>query len=145
MADDVVTVQLVGHDNVIAAFKELREELPSTWIRNSLRAGAQFLLGALLRYVPYRTGRLARNLSVRIQHSGEWLRARVTVNTIGNAADAANAFYWRFLEKGWHDRGGKPHRDEFIQTPVAAHEHEAAQLVIDSISAALDKAESRAR
>ena len=145
MADDGVTVQLVGRDDVIAAFKELREDLPSTWLRNSLRAGSQLLLDALLRYVPYRTGKLARNLSVRTQKAGDWLRARVTINTIGKASNPANAFYWRFLEKGWHDRAGKPHREEFIEAPIEAHEREAAQLVIDSVGAALDKAEARAR
>jgi HK97 gp10 family phage protein len=145
MADDFVTVQLVGRDDVVAAIKELREELPNTWLRNSLRAGAQLLLEAVLRYVPYRTGKLARNLSLRTQHAGEWLRARVVVNTIGKASGPDNAFYWRFLEKGWRDRAGKPHREEFIEAPVEAHEREAAQLVIDAVGQALDKAESKAR
>lgn len=144
-SSDRITVQLVGHDDVIAAFKELQDELPRTWIRNSLRAGATLLYNALLQYVPYRTGKLARNISVKTQQAGDWLRARVTVNKIGKASDPANAFYWRFLEKGWHDRGGQAHREEFIEPAVEAHQRDAAQLVIDSVGAALDKAEARAR
>jgi HK97 gp10 family phage protein len=144
VADNTVTAQLVGRDNVVAAIQELREELPKTWLRNSMRAGAQLLYNALLQCVPYRTGKLARNLSVRTQQSGDWLRARVTVNTIGKASNPANAFYWRFLERGWHDRAGKPHEEEFIQPAVDASEKAAAQLVIDSVGAALDKAEAKA-
>lgn len=140
----VVTVQLDGDKDIVAAFKELREELPSTWLRNAFRAGADLLYRTLLQYVPYRTGKLARNLVVRTQQSGEWLRARVTVNTVGKASNAANAFYWRFLEKGWHDRSGKLHREEFIEPATDASELAAAQLVIDAVGAAIDKAEKKA-
>jgi HK97 gp10 family phage protein len=144
MADQVITAKLVGRDDVVAAFKELQEDLPKSWLRNSMRAGVQLIYSAILRYVPYRTGKLARNISVRTQQSGDWLRARVTVNTFGKASDPANAFYWRFLEKGWHDRGGAAHREEFAQPAIQAHQQEAAQLVIDSVGAALAKAEARA-
>lgn len=144
MSDDRITVQLDGDRDIVAAFKELREDLPATWLRNSFRAGANLLYQTLLQYVPYLTGKLARNLIVRTQQSGEWIRARVTVNTIGKASNAANAFYWRFLEKGWHDRAGKAHREEFVQQAADASERAAAQLVIDSIGAAIDKAEKKA-
>lgn len=143
--DKMVTVQLDGDTDIIAAFKELREDLPSTWLRNSMKAGATLLLNALLQTVPYRTGKLARNLFVRTQQSGGWLRARVTANTIGKASNPLNAFYWRFLEKGWHDRAGKPHQEEFIAPAVEPNERAAAQLVIDSVDAALAKAESKVR
>jgi len=145
VADDGVTVQLVGHQDVVDALNNLRDELPRSWLKNALKDGAQFLYEALLRYVPYKTGKLARNISVRTQQAGDWMRARVTVNTIGKADDPANAFYWRFLEKGWHDRAGRAHVEEFLKSPIEAHEQRAAQMVIDAVGAAIDEAEAKAR
>lgn len=144
-SSDFITMQLTGDKDIIAAFKELRDYIPNTALRNSMRQGANLLYSALLQAVPYRTGKLARNLIVRTQQSGNFVRARVTVNKIGKADNALNAFYWRFLEKGWHDRGGKEHREEFIEPTVDAQSQAAAQLVIDSIGAALDRAAGRAK
>lgn len=145
MADSsIVTYQLQGDRDIVAAFKDLRDYIPNTAIRNAMREGANLLYTALLQAVPYRTGKLARNLIVRTQVSGNWTRARVTVNTIGKASNALNAFYWRFLERGWHDRAGAEHREEFIQPVADAQAQAAAQLVIDSIGVAIDRAAAKA-
>lgn len=146
MADsDVITYKLEGDRDIVAAFKDLRDYIPHTALRNSMRQGAALLYSALLQAVPYRTGKLARNLIVRTQVSGNWVRARVTVNTIGKASNALNAFYWRFLEKGWHDRAGKLHQEEFLQSVAEGNAQAAAQLVIDSIGVAIDRAAAQVK
>lgn len=141
---DNVTVNLIGHKDVVAAFQELQDELPKGWLRGSVKAGANLLLGIIVAAAPRLTGKLARNIVVRTRETDRTIRARVTVNEVGKADNPQNAFYWRFLEKGWHDRAGGAHREEFIEPAVEAHEKAAAQLVIDSVGAAIDKAEKRA-
>lgn len=144
MAKDSITVNLIGHKDVVAAFKELQTDLPSTWLRNSVKTAATLLESFIVSLAPRRTGKLIRNINVRTHETAHTIRARVTVNTVGKGDDPQNAFYWRFLEKGWRDRGGKFHQLPFIEPAFSDHEEEAAQAVIDSVEAAIDKAEMRA-
>jgi HK97 gp10 family phage protein len=142
---DGVTVTLKGDRDFVAAMKGLSEDLPNKFLRAAVRDAGAFLLGAILAGVPRLTGKLARNISVRTHQTAKTIRARVTVNTAGNADDPDNAFYWRFLEKGWHDRAGKAHSEPFIGPATESNEQAAAQIVIDSIGEALDRAEAKAR
>ncbi len=144
MSDDSVTVQLKGTEDVIAAFRELREEMPSNFLRSAVKKGAQLLQGLLEAAAPVLTGRLARNISVRTHETAQTIRARVTVNTVGKAGNPSNAFYWRFLVKGWHDRAGVAHQEDFVTPVVQAKEEAAAQEDYDAVERAIDKAEQKA-
>lgn len=141
---DGIKVQLVGHRDVIAAVKELREYLPSSFLRTSVRKAAQFLEDFIVENTPRRTSKLARNISVKTHETNSTIRARVTVNTVGKADNPANAFYWRFLEKGWHDRAGVEHVLPFVMPAIDSHERDAAQIVIDSVEQAIVRAEAKA-
>jgi HK97 gp10 family phage protein len=142
---DSITVQLKGDKDIRAAFRDLRDYLPKSALRTSVRVAAQFLQAFIILVAPVLTGRLRRNITVATHATGSTIRARVVVETQGKRGDPNNAFYWRFLEKGFHDRAGKFHIFSFIQGVFDSKNREAAQTVIDSVEKAIDRAEQRAR
>jgi HK97 gp10 family phage protein len=147
MPEPIASFELKGHKDVAAAFRDLRQYLPKTPIRNATRRAATMLAQLLALVAPKRTGKLARNIVVRVRATASTIRARVTVNTKGKADDPENAFYWRFLEKGFTTgRGkGKFEKFTFIAPTVSAKANEAAQFVVDEVDKAIDRAESKAR
>lgn len=146
MADDApVKVTLQGDKDVVAAFRDLRDYLPNNVLPKSVREAAQFLQGILALIAPKFTGRLSRNIVVKTHQTAATTRARVVVNTIGKAGDPQNAFYWRFLEEGFHTRKGDFRRYPFITAVFDQKNVEAAQIVIDSVGAAIDRATAKAQ
>jgi HK97 gp10 family phage protein len=147
MAEPIASIELKGNRDIVAAFRELRETLPKTPIRTSTRRAALMLTQFIALAAPKRTGKLARNIVVRVKATSKTIRARVVVNTKGKSDNPENAFYWRFLEKGFTSgRGHGPHVElPFIAPTVAAKQQAAAQMVIDEVEKAIDKAEARAK
>lgn len=145
MSDDIVTVNLQGDKDIVAAFKDLREYLPKTALRQSVRQAAQYMAAIVISLAPRLTGRLALNIGVRTKATDSTIQGNVTVNTGGGRNSATHAFYWRFLEEGWHTKNGAFHQFPFIAPAFHAQEVQAAQTVIDSCGAAIDRAEAKAR
>jgi HK97 gp10 family phage protein len=144
MADDGVTLKLTGHREIVAALKELRDELPRNYLRSALRKAATRMQKVIISFAPRRTLTLVNAIGLRTR-SGAVPRAQVTVNTAGKRGDRENAFYWRFLEKGWHSRAGIPYKRPFVAPAVETEAQDAAQTVIDAVEAAIARAESRAK
>ena len=142
---DGITIQLRGHRDVIAALRELREELPKNFLRSALRSSADRMRRVIIAFAPRRTGNLVQAISIKTRSSPSGPRARVIVDTSGKRGDEGNAFYWRFLEKGWHDRAGVPHQVQFIKPAFETEANDAAQNVINALEKAIAKAEARAR
>jgi hypothetical protein len=145
MSESPVSVNLTGIHDVREAFRDLREYLPKSALRTSVRRAAEFMLGFLVLVAPKLTGRLARSIHVMTRKTEHTIRGRVVIDTHGNRDDPDNAFYWRFLEEGFHTRRG-----DFRQFPFVAHvfddkNREAAQTVIDSVDEAITRAERRAK
>jgi len=141
---DGVHYKLTGTQDVIAAFRELREELPKEPLRTPLRKAATLLAQYIALVAPKLTGRLARNISVKTSRdSNHTLHGRVVVNQKGGRDSPDNAFYWRFLEEGWQTRNGVLHKFPFIRGVVDAKGRAAAQLVIDACEKQVDKAQKR--
>ena len=71
-------------------------------VRASLRRITTTYLQDLQAYLPVRTGRLVRAVSLKMRFIGARgvVRARITVDTPGSRDDPRNAFYWRFVEFG---------------------------------------------
>jgi len=142
---DQTTIELKGAKDVEAAFRDLREYLPKTPIRRAVRVAAQMLQGYIVLLAPKLTGKLARNIVVRTRRTKETVRARVTVNTEGKDKNSANAFYWRFLEEGFHTRSGEFKKLPFVITAFNALKTKAAQQVINEVDGAIQRAEKKAK
>jgi HK97 gp10 family phage protein len=142
---DGITLQLKGNRELVAALRELRDQLPKNVIRAALRSSADRMRKVIITFAPRRTGALVNAIGIKTSSSGGVARARVTINTAGKRGDPENAFYWRFLELGFHDRAGIPHRFQFIQPAFETEANDAAQNVIDALEKAIAKAESRGR
>ena len=143
---DGVQITLDGDRDIIEELKQLRDYLPNNFVRKAVRAAADMMRVEILQRVPIRTGNLFNNIDVRIRRTAQTIRARVTINTAGKAGANGNAFYWRFIEFGHHDRAGQMVAAEPFVTPAFdARNRDAAQEVIDSVERALDKAQSKAR
>jgi HK97 gp10 family phage protein len=138
-------IRLEGDKDVRAAFRDLKDFLPKQALRTAVRKAAELLLDFIVLAAPKRTGRLARNIAVKTSRTDGTVHGRVIVNTRGKRGDPENAFYWRFLEKGWHTRAGGLHRFPFIAGAFEAKNREAAQEVINSVDDAIDRAERRAK
>jgi HK97 gp10 family phage protein len=142
MSDDRMTIKLTGTEGVIAAFAELRQELPKNPLRNATRQAATLLAQFIALAAPKLTGRLAENIKVNVRAAGKVTSGRVVVNTIGGRGSPANAFYWRFLEEGWKTSGGF-HQFPFIRGVFDAKSREAAQKVIDACAQQIAKARAK--
>jgi HK97 gp10 family phage protein len=142
---DHISIKLQGTRDVIEAFKDLREYLPKNPIRSAVRKGARRLEQLIVQLAPTLTGKLKRNISVRTRRTKETVRARVVINTKGDAKNPENAFYWRFLEEGFHTRSGDYKRLPFIITAFNQLKEQSAQEVVDSVDAALKRAERKAK
>lgn len=142
---DGLDIRLTGERDLIAAFRDLKPYLTKNVLRKALRAGANILLEAIQARTPRRTGKLFSNISVRVRATRKTLRARVTVNKRGKEGDPQNAFYYRFLEKGFTTKGGEKRLFPFIEPAVTAAQQQAAQQVIDSVEEAIKRAEKKAQ
>jgi HK97 gp10 family phage protein len=143
--NDDVEITLQGHKDVRAAFQDLRDYLPKQAIRTAVRKAADLLAAFIEQSAPRRTGRLARNIEVKTRKTASTVRGRVIINTVGKSGGAENAFYWRFLEKGWHSRAGRFFRRPFVTGVFESKNREAAQEVINSVEQAIDRAERKAK
>jgi len=142
---DIVQIKLSGDKNIRAAFADLRDYLPKQALRTAVQKAAQFLDGLIVLVAPKLTGRLARNIEVHTHKGPSTIRARVTVNTVGKAGDPHNAFYWRFLEEGFHTKKGDFRKFPFIANVFDSKNREAAQMVVDSVDSAITRAEAKAK
>ena len=128
---DQVTIKLTGHLDVIAAFEQLRTELPKNPLRRATRAAAQYLAQFIALAAPKLTGRLARNIVVHTGARNGITHGYVGVNVAGGRTSESNAFYWRFLEEGWHTKRGDFKQYPFVAGVFDQKQREAAQIVID--------------
>lgn len=145
MADDGVTINLTGDRDIVAAFKDLREYMPKNAIRSALRQASQMLAQYVALAAPKLTGNLARNIVVKTKKTASTIRSRVTVNTRGDVKGGQNAFYWRFLEEGFHTRSGEYKKYPFIAGVFDSKSREASQAVIDACEKAITRAEAKAK
>ena len=141
---DFLQVKLSGDKDIKAAFADLRDYLPKQALRTAVLKAAQYLDAFIVLVAPKRTGKLARNIEVHTHSGPATIRGRVTVNTVGKAGDPQNAFYWRFLEEGFHTRRGDFRRYPFIANVFDSKNVQAAQIVVDSVDQAIDRAEKKA-
>lgn len=129
--DDGITVTVPGARDIIDELRGFKEEVRYKLVRRFVREAGQYILRALEAKVPVLSGKLKRNLSVitRWKSRSGILQAKIRVSTKGKADDPKNAFYWRFLHRGFHPGGGEKfvEPDTFIietnrevQQPVTA-------------------------
>ena len=145
MSESPITVQLKGHIEVMAALRDLKEYLPKNPLRNAVRKSAQMMAQLVSLVAPKDTGNLAKNIVVKTRATPQTVRGRVVVNTIGKASKTAqNAFYWRFLEKGFHTRSGQFHQFPFVEGVFTKKGADAAQEVIDVVEQAIKRAAIKA-
>lgn len=142
--DPIVTVKLSGDKDIVAAFADLRDYMPRSAMRTAVRKAAQYMAQFIALVAPKLTGRLASNIAVKTTQSAHTMRGRVVVNTAGKVGGSQNAWYWRFLELGFHTKSGAARRFPFVQGVVEAKTQAAAQVVIDACGAAIDRAERKA-
>lgn len=142
---DGVELKLIGDRDLIAALKDLKQFLSKNALRKAVRKGALILLESVKQRAPNRTGKLLRNIGLKFKVTAKTLRARVTVNKKGKAEDPKNAFYFRFLEKGFTTRGGEKRIFPFVEPAVRAVQQQAAQQVIDEVGKAIKRAEAKQR
>ncbi len=146
MSESPITVDLKGLSDVREAFKQLKDFLPKTPIRTAVRKAAKIISEAVIAVVPKDTGNLARNIVIKTKYTLQTVRGRIIVNTIGSASkNAKNAFYWRFLEFGFHTRSGEERRFPFLEGVFKRKSKEAAQEVIDVVEQEIAKAAIKAR
>lgn len=138
-------ITLSGDRDLVAALKEFRDYLPKQALRSAVRKAAQQMAQYVALAAPKLTGRLARNIVVKTKATEKTIRGRVTVNTRGKKDDPENAFYWRFLEEGFHTRSGEYRKFPFIAPTFDAKNREAAQFVIDAVEEAIERAERKAK
>lgn len=143
--EDGVKVTLKGNKDIVAAFKDLVDYLPKQALRTSVRKAAQMMYDAVAPHVPRLTGRLLRNITVKTKKTAQTIRARLIVRTAGGRGSPNDAFYWSFLERGWTTRNGVRHQEPFASMAIESAQNAAAQVVIDSTEAAIDRAEKKAR
>lgn len=144
-SEPIASIQLSGARDVVAAFRDLREYLPKTPLRSAVHKAAQMLEGYIVLLAPKLTGKLARNIAVKVRRSKATVRGRVTINTEGDAKNTKNAFYWRFLEEGFQTRAGNFVKLPFIITAFNALKDKAAQSVVDAVDKAIQRAEKKAK
>lgn len=145
MSDDRITINLQGDRDVVAAFRDLREYLPNTAVRTATRQAALELAQLVALLAPKLTGRLARNIVVRVRRTAKTIRARVTVNTEGKRGDDQNAFYWRFMEEGFRTRAGEFKKFPFVINAFNAMKERSAQKVVDGVEKSIARAERKAK
>lgn len=92
--------QLLGAKELAAQFQKLDAETATTYVSESLLAGAEVIRESILRKMWFRTGFLVQQLGAI--ETVEKDRGRVLM-TLSIGSDG---FYWRFLEKGTHWRKG---------------------------------------
>lgn len=92
--------QLLGAKELIAQFQKLDNEVATTYVAESLLAGAEVIRESIIRKMWFRTGFLLQQLEPLQTVEKSRDRVLMTLN-IG-----PQGFYWRFLEKGTHWRRG---------------------------------------
>lgn len=131
---DGIRLKLTGDMDVKRALREFREELPKNPMRRAVKKAAQFLADAVSLGAPVgRTGTLLENIAVKVATRKGVTHGRVVINKA--------AYYWRFLELGWH-RGGKFFKYPFIMPRVRPLEQQAAQMVLDEVEAQVRKVQN---
>jgi HK97 gp10 family phage protein len=145
MSDSPITVELRGLTDVRAAFRDFKEYLPKTPLRNAVRKAAQSMAQLVALVAPRATGNLAKNIVAKTKYTLTTVRGRVAVNTLGKARGPQNAFYWRFLEKGFRTPSGQARRFPFVEGVFRAKGAAAAQEVVDAVDQTIKRAERRAR
>lgn len=142
---DEVRIQLSGDRDLVAAFKDLRDYVKKNALRRAVREGARIMRSLIEDLAPVKTGKLKSNIAVRLRVTRETIRARVIISTRGKADDPKNAFYWRFLEKGWRTARGVIKRFPFVEVAFEGRKQQAAQQVVDEMDKAIKRAERRAK
>jgi HK97 gp10 family phage protein len=133
---DEFTVQLTGKEDLIAAFRALRSELPRDPTRKPVKAATDYLTAEIQRAAPLLTGTLMAAIRSKITRSQGATHGKITI--------ASDARYWRFLELGWHAHGtGNWFRFPFITPTTRTHLQTTGQIVIDGCTKEIDKIAQR--
>lgn len=142
---DQVRIQLSGDRDIVGAFKDLRAYVKKNALRRAVREAARIMQSLIEDLAPVRTGKLRSNIATRIRVTRETIRGRVIIFTRGKAEDPRNAFYWRFLERGWRTLRGAIKRFPFVEVAYEGRKQQAAQQVIDEMDKAIKRAEAKAK
>jgi HK97 gp10 family phage protein len=152
MTEGGVSIKLNGERDCIAAFDDIRVFVKGNLFRQSLRAAGDIMLQELYSRAPVgdpatdkHSGKLVSNLRLVVSKRGESYHARIIINMIGSAANAANAFYWRMVEFGHTANGTVVPPNPFVTSAFESKNVQSAQQVIDSFNAGLDRAQAIAQ
>jgi HK97 gp10 family phage protein len=138
MAERLGNVQLEGDQDLLAALQEMGTDVPRNAVPAAVRKAASWLAAQIQLNAPVGGGR------GKDPHAGQ-LAASIFVRGSRKRASVAMryaAYYWRFLERGWF-RGGSRHHFPFVEPVVKSQYQHAAQIVIDQVTAALNRATAR--
>lgn len=133
----MLTAKLDGDAAVIAAFRALRDEIPRNTVPSALKKAAQWLCAEIQRAAPVGSegdphiGQLLANIYVSTRRSAKGSSAGVAVRK--------TAYYWRFLELGWHSRAGRMFRYEFAGPVIQSSYRDAAQIVINAVGRVVER------
>lgn len=147
---DGMKFEVKGARETVAALNDLADNIQRRTFVKALKDAATSLAQLISLVAPRsdrpsaQPGRLAENIAVRTSRAGGVLRGRVVVNTVGGRDNPHNAFYWRFLERGWHDRAGREHSEPFVGETVEGRAAATAQRFVDALGSAIETARAKA-
>lgn len=153
MAYDSVMVALEGDRDLVAAFKELRNDMGRKYLMSAVRKGANIMKTIIAANAPEDTGKLRRNLRIRTRKTKETVRAGVVINQRGKKGDPNNAYYWSFIERGHRARQGNktvgPPRmvapNPFVRRSWDAWSRNAVRMMFQAFEKAIDRAAAKQR
>lgn len=100
---------VVGFQELDRALKQLPKNIEQKVLRNIAGAGVRALAKQTKANAPVETGKLRKNITTKTTRAkmGK-ATGYVVIRTQGKAADAKNAFYWRFVEFGTSKMSARP-------------------------------------
>lgn len=150
---DAVQIRIEGDRDLLAAFKELRNDMGPKYLMAAARRGANIMKTIIAANAPEDTGKLRRNLGIRQRKTMETVRARVVINQRGKKGDPNNAYYWSFVERGHKTRQGRkmvgPPRfvqpNPFIRRSWDTWSRNVVQMMFQAFEKTIDRAAAKQR
>ena len=139
MADNAVSIKLVGLDSLKASLLRLRQDLGGRVLRDALMAGANMYKDAIENATPTDTGQARRNVII-------YKRKGYEKQLFGTAEELSllvgyqkkKAFYMYFQEYGWTTKSGRriPGRTN-IRSVIRSTDKQALRVAEGIIAAAV--------
>lgn len=143
-----IDISMPGARDLIQELRALNEDVARKTVRRVIREAGVYILNRLKANTPVFTGKLRFNLDVTTKWKSRSgiLQAKVSVATKGKADDPKNAFYWRFVERGF-TVGKKNQRriegQEFVQKTQSEIQQPVATMFFRALEQAISRRQKR--